>query len=63
MCKPKWLFFDLGSTLIDETIAYKYRVLEAIEGSNVTFEQFDEKRIEYAKTLTAGDILRQKFQR
>ncbi len=61
MCKPKWLFFDLGSTLIDETIAYKYRVLEAVEGSNVTFEQFDEKRIEYAKTLTAGDKETAKF--
>ena len=59
--KPKWLFFDLGSTLVDETIAYRYRVLEAIEGSTVSYEQFDSKRIEYAKTLSAGDKEAAKF--
>ena len=59
--KPKWLFFDLGSTLVDETIAYRYRVLEAIEGSAVSYEQFDNKRIEYAKTLSAGDKEAAKF--
>lgn len=53
----KWLFFDLGSTLIDETEAYKYRVNECIEGSNVTFEEFDRKRKEFAnEKITCGDV-------
>lgn len=53
----KWLFFDLGSTLIDETEAYKYRVNECVEGSNVTFEEFDHKRKEFAnEKITCGDV-------
>jgi hypothetical protein len=36
----QWLFFDLGSTLIDETKAYEHRIYDAIEGTDITFEQF-----------------------
>lgn len=54
--KVKWLFFDLGSTLIDESEAYKLRVSECIEGSNVTFAEFDEKRKLFAaERITCGD--------
>ena len=41
---PKWLFFDVGTTLIDETKAFDHRIRDAIAGTDVTFEQFNEKR-------------------
>lgn len=45
----KWLFFDIGSTLVDETEAYDHRAREMIENTSITFEDFDQKRIELAK--------------
>lgn len=44
-----WIFFDVGSTLVDETEAYDHRVREMIEGTDITFSDFDNKRIELAK--------------
>lgn len=52
----KWLFFDVGTTLIDETKAYNHRICDAIEGTDITFEQFQEKRIFYAKQNLKGDL-------
>ena len=54
--KAKWLFFDVGSTLIDETECYNQRIRDAISGTDITFEQFNEKRIEFAKMNLKGDI-------
>ena len=45
----KWIFFDVGSTLVDETEAYNHRVREMIEYTDISFSYFDEKRIELAK--------------
>ena len=45
----KWIFFDVGSTLMDETEAYNHRVREMIAGTDITFSGFDSKRIELAK--------------
>ena len=45
----KWIFFDIGSTLVDETKAYDHRVREMINGTNIAFSIFDSKRIEFAK--------------
>ena len=36
----KWLFFDLGSTLIDETECYRDRVMTMISGTDVTYDEF-----------------------
>ena len=36
----KWIFFDIGSTLVDETIAYQNRIRKTIAGSNVTYNEF-----------------------
>lgn len=47
--KIKWIFFDVGSTLIDESKAYDHRVLDMIKGTDITFDEFDKKRIELAK--------------
>ena len=45
----RWVFFDIGSTLVDEEEAYHHRIRDMIQGTAVTFEQFSEKRIQYAK--------------
>ena len=52
----QWLFFDLGSTLIDETKAYDHRIYDAIEGTGITFEQFNEKRKFFAMQNLRGDL-------
>ena len=48
MKKIKWIFFDVGSTLVDETKAYDHRAFDMIEGTDITFEEFDKKRKELA---------------
>ena len=45
----RWIFFDVGSTLVDETEAYDHRVREMIEKTHITFSAFDSIRIELAK--------------
>lgn len=52
----EWLFFDMGSTLIDETVAYTHRVEETVQNTNITVEQFMRKRIEFATNNILGDI-------
>ena len=51
----RWIFFDIGSTLADEEEAYRNRIRDMIRGSSVTFEQFWEKRVAYAKAGYNGD--------
>ena len=36
--KVKWIFFDVGTTLVDETEAYAHRIRDAIEGTDISFE-------------------------
>lgn len=57
----KWVFFDIGSTLVDETECYNHRIRDVIEGTDITFEQFNDKRIEYAKMNLKGDLEAMKF--
>ena len=45
----KWIFFDVGSTLVDETKAYDHRAREMTEGTDITFSTFDSKRVELAR--------------
>lgn len=52
----KWIFFDVGTTLVDETEAYSHRIRDAIAGTDITFEQFQEKRIFFAKQNLKGDL-------
>ncbi len=35
----EWLFFDVGSTLVDESKANEHRILDAIEGTDISYEQ------------------------
>lgn len=45
----KWLFFDLGSTLIDESECIKKRCDVICESNNIDREEFIGKVTEYAK--------------
>lgn len=47
----KWLFFDVGSTLVDETDCYNHRIQDAIAGTNITFEEFNEKRMFFQRKI------------
>ena len=44
----KWVFFDIGSTLIDESIAYQNRIKKTIAGSNVTYDEFMDRLVQVA---------------
>ena len=50
-----WIFFDLGSTLIDETKADLRRIREMTEGTDITEEMFCEKRLEMIRQGLSGD--------
>jgi len=45
----QWIFFDVGSTLVDETKAYDHRARDVIAGTNITFKQFADLRIALAR--------------
>ena len=51
----KWIFFDVGSTLVDETEAYDHRVREMIVGTNITFKEFDDARVALARQGLDGN--------
>ena len=57
----KWIFFDVGSTLMDETEAYNHRIREAIAGTDITFDEFQEKRVFFAKQNLKSDLEALKF--
>lgn len=44
----KWLFFDVGSTLVDETECEKQRIIDTINGSSVSYDEFYHKMEYYA---------------
>lgn len=48
MSKLKWIFFDVGSTLVDETEAYNHRIRDMIANTDISFEAFDTVRISLA---------------
>ena len=46
MNKREWLFFDIGSTLVDESIAYQNRIKKTIAGSNITYSEFMDRLVQ-----------------
>ena len=51
----RWVFFDLGSTLIDETEADIHRIRDMIAGTGVTEKDYREKRFEMIRKGIGGD--------
>jgi putative hydrolase of the HAD superfamily len=56
-----WIFFDLGSTLIDETEADRHRVKEMTAGTGITQEAYCEKRLEMIRQGLNGDAEAARF--
>ena len=42
----RWIFFDLGSTLLDESRAVHRRIIETVKGSNITYQMFRDTMLE-----------------
>ena len=52
----KWLFFDVGSTLVDETTVYEDRMKRIAELSGLTYEQIYEYAMSFYKENKKGDL-------
>ena len=52
----KWLFFDVGSTLINEQAAYEYRLREIASLANTSYEKVYEMAVTYYKQNKKGDL-------
>ena len=51
----QWLFFDIGSTLVDETLCYEDRYRRITAGTSVSYEDFQEKVVYYSHLNCKGD--------
>lgn len=51
----QWIFFDIGSTLVDETEADLRRIREMTAGTKVTVEAYCAKRLELIRQGFPGD--------
>lgn len=52
----KWLFFDVGSTLVDESIAYENRMRSMAKAANVTYEYVYETAMKFYRQNKKGDL-------
>lgn len=52
----KWIFFDVGSTLVDETKVYEDRWKKIAEMANVSYEYVYKTEIEFYKQNKKGDL-------
>ena len=50
------LFFDVGSTLIDEQFAYKHRLQDIAEAANTTYQKVYDTAMEFYKQNKKGDL-------
>lgn len=51
----EWIFFDIGSTLMDETKCYEKRFEETVCGTDISMEEFKDKVIEFFCRNLKGD--------
>ena len=45
----KWIFFDIGSTLVDESVAFRKRVEKTVANTNISYDDFYIKMVEISK--------------
>ena len=45
----KWVFFDIGSTLVDESVAYQNRIERTIANTNISYDEFYQRMVEISK--------------
>lgn len=51
----KWIFFDIGSTLVDESMAYRRRIEKTIADSEISYGEFYSKMLEFYTQNKKGD--------
>ena len=56
MNKIKWLFFDVGSTLVDESKVYECRMKTIAEKANVSYEYVYQTAVKFYKENKKGDL-------
>lgn len=52
----KWLFFDVGSTLVDESLVYEIRMRNVAQMANVSYEYVYETAMEFYRHNQKGDL-------
>ena len=52
----EWLFFDVGSTLVDESRANEHRILDAIQGTDISYEQAYAQAVQLARQNIAHPL-------
>lgn len=52
----EWLFFDVGSTLVDEHVAYEHRMREIAESAGTTYEKVYEAALKFYRQNKKGDL-------
>lgn len=52
----KWIFFDVGSTLVDESKVYEKRMKIVAETANVSYEYVYQTALEFYKENKKGDL-------
>lgn len=45
----KWIFFDIGSTLVDESVAYRNRIERTIAKTDIGYDEFYQRMVEISK--------------
>lgn len=54
----QWLFFDVGSTLVDESRANEHRLLDAVAGTGIPYERAYARAVELARQNVAHPLKR-----
>ena len=52
----KWIFFDVGSTIVDEHLAYEHRMREIADLANTTYNNVYEMAMDFYKQNKKGDL-------
>lgn len=50
----KWIFFDIGSTLVDESVAFRKRVEKTVANTNISCDDFYDKMVEFSRLNQKG---------
>ena len=56
--KATWLFFDMGSTIMNETPAMEKRIRDTIAGTDITYEAFAAKMADFRAMGMREDLAR-----
>ena len=52
----EWIFLDVGSTIVDEHVAYEHRMREIADAANTTYCNVYETAIDFYKQNKKGDL-------